>query len=29
MNLPGDIKDRRDSIVPGGKCRFHHSRSRW
>jgi hypothetical protein len=24
MNPPGDVKDRRDPIVPVRKCRFHH-----
>jgi hypothetical protein len=27
MNPPGDVKDRRDPIVPVRKCRFHHPRS--
>ena len=27
MNLPGDVEDRRDPIVPVRKCRFHHPRS--
>jgi len=25
MNAPGDIKNRRDSIVPRRKCCFHHA----
>ena len=26
VNLPGYVKDRRDSIAPGGECRFHRSK---
>jgi hypothetical protein len=27
MNPPGDVKDRRDPMVPMRKCRFHQPRS--